>query len=322
MEPEDFPLPASDAAEELASLAASGWRGLPVPPLTSVSAVRAYQACERAWFFDRVAGIEQKGRARGGALETGILVHAVLHALAEGRDPEAELTKHRELAIDAGLSEKERENVEAGLAVASAVGAVWPTWAAVQVPVLEVVPGGSERAFADTGESGLRGRLDRKVRAAEGPWAGLWIEDFKTHALGSGDEIIDRTPLDKQALTYVLEAGDVRGIVWSLIGKTASRRRQKESLEEYCARIKAEYAEEPGKYFRRHFEPLDGRRVLPMLAAARASHARAAVDYAVLDLGLEAWQQREANCTARGRCPFLELCRGSSTALYRRKERR
>lgn len=172
-------LPAAEAQERLEELSASGWRGLPVPPLTSVSAVRDFQACERAWFYDRVVGLEAKDR-RGGALATGLLVHEVLGALTSGADPGKVIRRQRELALGDALSERAREDAEAALALAEAVAANWEPWAAKQSPRLEVIQGSSERSFPADGESALRGRIDRVVRVSDGPWAGTWIEDFKT----------------------------------------------------------------------------------------------------------------------------------------------
>lgn len=311
----DFDLPPSET-DHLDQLRAAEWRGLQVPPLTSVSAVRSYAACPRSYFYGSVASLETKHRS--GALALGLLVHEIAADLRQGKDPAARLAAERTRVEAEVLSDEAREKAEAGLAVAHAVAQALPAFEAAQPTQLK--PLAVESEFKPTGLTQLSGRIDMLVDVAEGPYAGRWVEDIKTHERGRDAEIIDKLPFDYQFRVYAAETG-ARGVIVTLIAKTAKRRRKQDSLQDYLDRIAEEYKTEP--MIRRHFEflPKAGD-VVRDLAAIRAHHAQSAVAYGVHDMGVEAWHRNEAHCHARGRCPFLELCRGEGLGLYRERRHR
>jgi hypothetical protein len=308
--------PTPSLLKDVYDLQAEGFRGLPIRPLTSVSGLRAFMTCPRRYFWEHVANIQPKGVPSSFAI--GRLIHEMLAAFfASGRKAEKMkevMDSFREYGESAVLDGKSLEDFELALACARGVLDDFPGWEATRVPELKVLA--TEWPFQKaTSRCGLSGRIDNLGAVDEGPLEGRWVIDHKTHALGRSDEILDKTPFDKQARLYAFETGS-KGIVWTFIAKTAARRRQNESRQDYLDRVAADYKAEPAKFFRREYERLpQAEAVLDEIKGVQSLHGCARGRYKAL--GPAAFPQNEGACHAFGRCPYLDACRGGPFGIYR-----
>ena len=104
-----------------------------------------------------------------------------------------------------------------------------------------------------TGKSSRRFRLAGKVDGICTRDGETWLLEYKT-ASAIGKQYVDRLALDGQVTTYIYAmqrvlGKPIAGVIYRVIRKPSIKRGQKESADEFCTRLEADYQERPEFYF-------------------------------------------------------------------------
>lgn len=99
----------------------------------------------------------------------------------------------------------------------------------------------------------MRGRIDEVIQMSDGS---IWIQENKTKSRIDISVLQDTIPENIQVMFYAVAASilygkPIKGVIYNVIRKPGQRQRQKESDEDFVARIGKEIADNPSYYFYR-----------------------------------------------------------------------
>lgn len=156
----------------------------------------------------------------------------------------------------------------------------------------------------------LKGAIDGLVRKK----TGLWLVENKCLALSILPKVATTLPLNRQLTTYFFGmqlalppdlSTQVRGIIYNVIGKTAIRQKQGESLAAFQERVVAEYME-PENRSKYYLQQTVFRNDAQVALSVQRLHDTA--DDIRRSRKTGRWDQNEQFCTHFAGCQFLDMC--------------
>ena len=168
-----------------------------------------------------------------------------------------------------------------------------------------------------TGKASRCFRLAGKVDGICTKYGETWLVEYKT-ASTITKQYVDRLCLDGQVTTYLYAMQKVlgrpiAGVIYRVIRKPSIRRGQKESAEQYCSRLEADYQERPEFYY---YEQLLYRN--PDDISAYEQELWDITQRILLDRRHGICPHNTARCTDFGSCEYMPICRHDDQwqALY------
>ena len=172
-----------------------------------------------------------------------------------------------------------------------------------------------------TGKASRRFRLAGKVDGICSRDGETWLIEYKT-ASTITKQYVDRLALDGQVTTYLYAMQRVlrrpiAGVIYRVIRKPSIKRGQKETAEQYCSRLEADYQERPDFYF---YEQMLYRNAEDIQAFEQEL-------WNITQRML--WEKKHgicphntARCTDFGSCDYMPICRHDDQwqNLYENKE--
>lgn len=149
----------------------------------------------------------------------------------------------------------------------------------------------------------------------------LWLFETKTKARVDEGALIDRLSWDIQLVGYLLslwqETGrKPRGAVYNVIRRPQLRQKKKETFAAFGVRVAKDVKMRPDFYFQQ-FEI-----IADDLEQQRDGFIQLLQDYTNWCRGITGHYRNGEECENKyGTCPFLPLCAGRATHLYRNTER-
>jgi len=220
------------------------------PTINSASSYSCWHECPEKWrlrYKEKLKPLDMPL-----AFQFGQWAHTVLETYYRGGDPLEvvdlyERTKAKEL-----LSERDVQKYNQTRAMLEGIARTYPDWAQkldAKYEILEIEgapPGQTLDDLAEHDEElDLWLRLDLLIRV-DGK---TFVMDHKTVSKGKENNLLETVGHNFQSLAYVA-AKKADGIIHNLITKPMIRRRQLESLEQFCERMVEQYTE--GEMYQRH----------------------------------------------------------------------
>ena len=159
-----------------------------------------------------------------------------------------------------------------------------------------------------TGKASRRFRLAGKVDGICSRDGETWLVEYKT-ASTITKQYVDRLCLDGQVTTYIYAMQRVlrrpiAGVIYRVIRKPSIKRGQKESADEFCSRLEADYQERPEFYY------------VEQLLYRKPDDIRA-FEQELWDITQRMlWDRKHgicphntARCTDYGCCDYMPICR-------------
>ena len=172
-----------------------------------------------------------------------------------------------------------------------------------------------------TGKASRRFQLAGKVDGICTKEGETWLLEYKT-ASTITKQYVDRLALDGQITTYIYAMQKVlrkpiAGVIYRVIRKPSIKRGQKETAEQFCSRLEADYQERPEFYF------------YEQLLYRNADDIRAFEQELWNITQRMLWDRKHgicphntARCTDFGTCEYMPICRRDDQweAMYEHRE--
>ena len=179
------------------------------------------------------------------------------------------------------------------------------------LPIINPVTGKASRSFQ------LAGKVDG-ICSRDGE---TWLVEYKT-ASTITKQYVDRLALDGQVATYIYAMQKVlrrpiAGVIYRVIKKPSIRRGQKETAEQFCSRLEADYKDRPEFYF---YEQLLYRNAEEIKAFEQELWN--ITQRMLWDRKNRICPHNTARCTDFGTCEYMPICRHDDhwETMYEKRE--
>lgn len=159
----------------------------------------------------------------------------------------------------------------------------------------------------------IRGKRDGVFRRN-----GLWLLETKISSVINEGQILEHLPIDFQtnvylwSLWYTAEKKDLpSGVLYNVIRKTCLRPKEKESMEEFCDRVRKDVQQRPEWYFLRYEVSIDPEQVIQFGLELEKIVREFYRWWSDLEEGGTLHYRNTTQClTKYGSCPYLPICTG------------